>query len=75
MIMFIFVSQAICSFPNQFIWFAVADRIKSLPTPLISLGLMLRNNSCLFDGIVLLIRERRKKKSKMKIKKENDLKI
>lgn len=69
-IMLIFVSQAICSLPNQFIWFTVTTSIMSLPTLLTSLGMMLRNNSCLFEGIILPLRERNKKENKMKIEQE-----
>ena len=40
------------------------------PEDILLWTLMLRNNSSLFNGVILLLRERRKKKNKMKIEKE-----
>ena len=66
-IMFIFVSQVICSFPIQICW--TVPNI-SLPPPIVMWVLILRNASSLFNGIILLLGERRKRKNKIRISKE-----
>ena len=64
-IMFIFASQVICSFPFQFS--TLLSYIMTIPELLFLWMLVLRNTSSLFNGIILLLRERRKKKNKMRI--------
>lgn len=66
-IMFIFVSQVICSFPFQIYW--SAPNIP-LPAQIFPWVLILRNASSLFNGIILLLGERRKRKNKIRISKE-----
>ena len=70
-IMFIFVSQVIFSFPHQFFVFVEVLEIleQTLPKGIVFWILMLRNNSSLCNGVILLLREGRKKKNKMKIEK------
>ena len=70
-IVFIFVSQAIFDFPFQFFQFFPLDNISKQKAPEIAIWIcMLRNNASLFNGVILLLRERRKKNNKMKIEKE-----
>ena len=73
-IMFIFVSQVIFNFPVQCFMFIPLDKIYSIfsetAPELMAWIYMLRNNSSLFNGVILLLRERRKKKNKRKIEKE-----
>ena len=71
-IMFIFVSQVIFNFPHQFFMLCPVPEIfeQVQPEDILPWTLMLRNNSSLFNGVILLLRERRKKKNKMKIEKE-----
>ena len=64
-IMFIFASLVICSFPFQF--YTLLSYIMTIPELLFPWMLVLRNTSSLFNGIILLLRERRKKKNKMRI--------
>ena len=64
-IMFIFASQVICSFPAQLFTF-LAFRM-TIPELLIPWIWVLRNTSSLFNGIILLLSERSKKKNKMRI--------
>ena len=65
-IMFIFVSQVICIFPLQI---CLASNIP-LPSLMIPWLFILRNASSLFNGIILLLGERRKRKNKIRISKE-----
>ena len=71
-IMFIFVSQVIFNFPHQFFVLGpvltILEQVKR--RDILLWAFMLRNNSSLFNGVILLLRERRKKKNKMKIEKE-----
>ena len=71
-IMFIFVSQVIFNFPHQFFMLCPVPEIFELVQPenILLWTLMLRNNSSLFNGVILLLRERRKRKNKTKIEKE-----
>ena len=64
--MFIFVSQVICIFPLQIY---LASNIP-LPPLMIPWLFILRNASSLFNGIILLLGERRKRKNKIRISKE-----
>ena len=66
-IMFIFVSQVICSFPFQICWSVPNIPLKALIVPWV---VILRNASSLFNGIILLLGERRKRKNKIRISKE-----
>ena len=66
-IMFIFAFQVICSFPFQISW-SVPN--KQLPILIFPWFLILRNASSLFNGIILLLGERRKRKNKIRISKE-----
>ena len=66
-IMFIFASQVICSFPFQICW-SVPNI--SLPALIVPWLFILRNASSLFNGIILLLGERRKRKNKIRISKE-----
>ena len=66
-IMFIFVSQVICSFPFQICWSVPNIPLLALIVPWV---LILRNASSLFNGIILLLGERRKRKNKIRISKE-----
>ena len=71
-IMFIFVSQVILNFPYQlFVLTPVGKILEQVQQEdIFPWTLMLRNNSSLFNGVILLLCERRKKKNKMKIEKE-----
>ena len=70
-IVFIFGSKPIFDFPFQFFQFFPFDEISKQKAPEIMIWIyMLRNNSSLFNGVVSLLRERRKKNNKMKIEKE-----
>ena len=66
-IMFIFVSQVICSFPFQ-----MCLSVPNIPLPalIVPWVVILRNASSLFNGIILLLGERRKRKNKIRISKE-----
>ena len=66
-IMFIFVSQVICSFPFQICWSVPNIPLNALIVPWV---VILRNASSLFNGIILLLGERRKRKNKIRISKE-----
>ena len=66
-IMFIFASQVICSFPFQICWSVPSIRLPALIVPWL---FILRNASSLFNGIILLLGERRKRKNKIRISKE-----
>ena len=66
-IMFIFVSQVICSFPFQICWSVPNIPLQALIVPWV---VILRNASSLFNGIILLLGERRKRKNKIRISKE-----
>ena len=71
-IMFIFVSQVIFNFPHQLVVlgpiFKILDQVQR--RDIIIWTFMLRNNSSLFNGVILLLHERRKRKNKTKIEKE-----
>ena len=66
-IMFIFVSQVICSFPFQ-----ICLSVPNIPLPalIVPWVVILRNASSLFNEIILLLGERRKRKNKIRISKE-----
>ena len=66
-IMFIFASQVICSFPYQICWLFPNIPLPALIFPWV---FILRNASSLFNGIILLLGERRKRKNKIRISKE-----
>ena len=69
-IMFIFVSQVIFNFPYQFFMIVPFEISQQTETEMLFWTHMLRNNSSLFNGVILLLCERRKKKNKLKIEKE-----
>ena len=69
-IMFIFVSQVIFNFPYQFFMIVPLEISQQTGSEMFFWTHMLRNNSSLFNGVILLLCERRKKKNKLKIEKE-----
>ena len=69
-IMFIFVSQVIFNFPYQFFTIVPLEISQQTGSEILFWIHMLRNNSSLFNGVILLLCERRKKKNKLKIEKE-----
>ena len=64
-IMFIFISQSICVVPYQYMLFTIYRR-PSLENQWHYWSFLLRNNSSFINGLILLIRRKAKKKTKLK---------
>ena len=62
-IIFIFITQIICVVPYQILWFDQYMR-NSLTELLDDWSFLLRNSSSFFNGIILLLNERRKTRRK-----------